>query len=70
MLFKSEQIRFVEMDQTLASQAVFASEMNNSTEPQPQGGFDPFAGGPDFGAPGYGGADFGNPADFGAPDIR
>ncbi len=57
MLFKSEQIRFVEMDQTLASQAVYASGMNSPAEPQPS--FDPFAGN----------ADFGN-SEFGNPDIR
>ena len=57
MLFKSEQIRFVEMDQTLASQAVYASGMNAPAESQPS--FDPFAGN----------ADFGN-SEFGNPDIR
>ena len=58
MLFKSEQIRFVEMDQTLSSEAMtYASGMNNSAPSAPQGGFDPFAGYGGF----PGGDEFSNP---------
>ena len=58
MLFKSEQIRFVEMDQTLSSEAMtYASGMNNSAPSAPQGGFDPFAGYSGF----PGGDEFSNP---------
>ena len=43
MLFKSGQVRFVEMDDALAAQALnIPSGMNNA--PQDSGAFDPFAG--------------------------
>ena len=55
MLFKSDQIRFVEMDQTLSSE-VYASGMNSAPAPD-QGGFDPFAG--SYGS--FPSDEFGNP---------
>ena len=44
MLFKSEQVRFVEMDEALAAQAMsIPSSMNNASQ-DAEGGYDPFSG--------------------------
>ena len=42
MLFKSEQVRFVEMDEALAAQAMHIPSGMNSA-PQEPAGYDPFA---------------------------
>jgi replicative DNA helicase len=58
MLFKSEQVRFVEMDEALATQALnIPSGMNAA--PQDAGGYDPFAGDAPFSGGGFPGG-FGN----------
>ena len=59
MLFKSEQVRFVEIDQTLSSQVArkYESAMN-APAPEPAAGYDPFAGPQDS----YPSDEFGNPS--------
>ena len=52
MLFKSEQVRFVELDEALAAQAMhIPSGMNEA--PQNAGGYDPFAGDAPFSGGGF-----------------
>ena len=44
MLFKSEQVRFVEMDESLAAQAMHIPSSMNEAPQNAGGGYDPFAG--------------------------
>ena len=57
MLFKSEQVKFVEIDQTLSSEVArkYESAMN-APSPAPDAGYDPFAGGS------FSSDEFGNPS--------
>ena len=53
MLFKSEQVRFVEMDEALAAQALNIPSGMNAAPQNAAGGYDPFAGDAPFAGGGF-----------------